>query len=197
LNRGQTAAPPGRRPVVWAAALLALIFALDAMSNAVVNSTAELGAFDEPAHLATTALILLAAAASVRVHRIPWAFALAALIASMAIDLDHIPQYLGWHGLTEGTPRPYSHSLLSVALFLCVGAITQGRPREVALGAAFGVTAHLLRDLATANGVALFWPFSKAAVTLPYAIYAAILVGCAGLVALRGREWSQLRWNRR
>ena len=104
------------------------------------------------------------------------AFLAAALVASTAIDVDHIPQYLGWHGLTEGAPRPYTHSLITPLALLLVGLLARGRLRAVALGAAVGVCAHLLRDLATASGVSLLWPLSSAGVRVPYWTYLLALV---------------------
>jgi len=47
------------------------------------------------------------------------------------------------------------------------------------LGLAFGISAHLLRDLATGPGVPLFWPLSGAAVELPYVAFVAALLAAA------------------
>jgi inner membrane protein len=169
---------------LWRGAVVVLIFifALDAVSRAVTSSTAEIGVFDEPAHLATAGLLLFALIALYR-RVVPVPFLAAALIASVAIDLDHVPQYLGWHGLTEGAPRPYTHSLVAPVILLLVAVAVDSHARQVALGAAFGVSAHLFRDLATASGVALFWPVSSTGVRLPYLLYAAGLLSLAAAVA--------------
>lgn len=65
-----------------------------------------LAPLDWSAHLAT-ALILLANLPLSAGH----AFSSAALVAAVAIDLDHVPGHLGTDLLTAGTPRPYTHSL--------------------------------------------------------------------------------------
>jgi inner membrane protein len=177
-----------RRPesIRLAALLVVAVFAADLFWSLVEDSTDSLAyaLVDEPAHLATCAIALLVLAA-VRGSAAERGFAIAALIASTAIDLDHLPHYLGSQLLMgAGLPRPYTHSLLFVALLLALGwALRSGR-REVALGIAFGVAAHLLRDLATGPGVPFFWPFSAAAVSVPYAAYAAALLLATATVAL-------------
>ena len=160
-------------------ALLGLVFALDLLWNAVVGSTGTIayGIVDEPAHLATCLIVLLAATAVTgrTPHR---GFIVAALVASVAIDLDHIPLYLGSHILTGDAPRPYSHGLLTVLILACVGLLVPVRKLRVAiLGLAVGVGLHLFRDLATGPGVPLLWPLSDATVDLPYGVFAAVLIG--------------------
>jgi inner membrane protein len=83
--------------------------------------------------------------------------------------------------LTDGLPRPASHALLTVGLLAAVGYLLPGERRPYALGAAFGVGAHLCRDVATGPGVALFWPLTSAVVKAPYVVFA---VGLAMAVAL-------------
>jgi len=65
------------------------------------------GLVDEPAHFATCAVALCLVALSGR----EWSrtFVVAALVAGVAIDLDHVPQHLGLDFLTAGTSRPYLH----------------------------------------------------------------------------------------
>lgn len=70
------------------------------------------GLLDEISHLATAALGLLVLACVIDVPR---RFYVAALIASVAIDLDHIPDYLGLLG--DQPQRPVTHSLTTVAVF--------------------------------------------------------------------------------
>lgn len=165
--------------VLWPILLVAVVVGIDVVSNAGSRS-AQLGAIDELAHLATAILVMLLLIAILPTP-LTMAFVLAALVASVALDLDHIPQYLGWQGLTEGTPRPYTHSLLTPLALCALAAVTGGRFRAVALGAALGVCAHLLRDLATANGVALLWPATSSALRMPYWTYVAVLVLVAGV----------------
>jgi inner membrane protein len=155
-----------------AIALVGAIVALDLLWSLVADSTGTIAyaTIDEPAHLATCLVGLLALSA-VLVPRPSTEFLAAALAASVAIDVDHIPGYLGWDGFTGTLPRPYSHSLLVVAVLLVVGRAATGRGRQILLGTAFGVGAHLLRDLATGPGVPLLWPVHNAAVVMPYAVY--------------------------
>jgi inner membrane protein len=172
-----------------ATALVAVILAADLLWGLLEDSTGSIayGLVDEPAHLATCALALLAAAAAgVQLSR---RFVIAALVASMAIDLDHLPHYLGSHLLMgSALPRPYTHSLLFALLLLGLGLGLRNGARQVCLGACFGVGAHLFRDLATGPGVSLFWPLSAGAVTIPYAVYAAaLLVVAATLIATARR----------
>lgn len=163
--------------------VLILIFALDALSTAGARTTAEIGVLDEPAHLATAGLLLLALVLFGR-RVVPVPFLAAALVASVALDLDHIPQYLGWNGLTDGAARPYTHSLFTLVAVLLVAVAADRHALQVALGAAFGVGAHLFRDLATGSGVVLLWPASSTTVRIPYLIYAAGLVSVASAVAI-------------
>lgn len=131
---------------------------------------------DEPAHLMTCALVLLAAIALTGAQ-LPWRFAGAALVASVAIDLDHVPGYLGSHLLMGSMPRPYTHSLLMVVVLVGVAAVAR-RPhlRQILFGIAFGVAAHLLRDIATGPGIAFLWPAVIAPIKAPYALYAGALI---------------------
>lgn len=168
------------------AALLALVVALDLVWSLTGEppSEREFGVVDEPAHLATAALLLVALVSLLRSPP-PISFAVAALVASVALDLDHIPAELGWDGLTRGTPRPYAHALWTVALFALVGLLARGRLRAIFLGVSFGVSVHLLRDLAFGGGAALVWPLSDEGARVPYAAYVGVLVGVAAVALLR------------
>ena len=170
--------------ILWPLLLVVVVVGLDLVVDADSRSTPAVAAFDEPAHLATGILVVL-----LLITLVPappaLAFVLAALVGSMAIDIDHLPLFLGWDGLSGGTPRPYTHSLVTPLLLTVVGVLAKGRLRPVALGAAVGVCAHLLRDLGTASGVALLWPFSDAAVRIPYWAYLLALVLIAAVVTAR------------
>src|SRR5262249_16876138 len=135
-------------------------------------------------HLATCAVALLALA-TVR-GRLPAAFVLAALFASVAIDFDHIPGYLGSGLLGGNQPRPDTHSLLLVFFFVGRGLLPGRRLRPIVLGIAFGLATHLLRDLATGPGIPIFWPLSSEAFTIPYAVFVFVLALCLVVVAPRG-----------
>jgi inner membrane protein len=181
-----------------AAALVVGVFVVDLFWGLVANSTGSLAyaLVDEPAHLATCAVALLAlVAAGAPVSR---RFAVAALLASTAIDVDHLPGYLGSHLLMASSmPRPYSHSALTVVLLAALGLWLRGDRREIAFGLAFGVAAHLCRDLATGPGVPLLWPLSAAAVTVPYAVYAAVLLIAGAGVIVSAPRGSRRRPRRR
>jgi membrane-bound metal-dependent hydrolase YbcI (DUF457 family) len=169
-----------------AVGLVGFVLALDLLWRVVASTTAptEFAVVDEPAHLATGLLFLLALVTLMRSRRPAPSFISAAVVASVAIDLDHVPGLLGWHGLTEGAPRPYTHSLVTPLALIVVGLMARGRARPIAFGAAFGVCAHLVRDLCTGPGVALLWPLSSAAVRLPYVVFALVLVWTAGVIAV-------------
>ncbi len=179
-----------RRPDATAAAVLVgTVVVLDLLWSLLVGSTGHLayGFLDEPAHLATCAVVLLALAASVA-GPLPRRFLVAAFVASVAIDVDHVPGLLGWDGLSGALPRPYSHSLVLVLGLVSFAALTRRRDaREVALGVALGISAHLLRDLATGPGVPLAWPLSDDVVSVPYALFALGLAAAAVVVALPRR----------
>src|SRR5208282_1717894 len=109
------------------------------------------GLVDEVAHLSTAALGLLVLA---RFIDAPRRFCVAALIASVAIDVDHIPLYLGLLG--SQAQRPVTHSLLTVAVFVAA-AVASRRHRAVLAGVATGLVLHFARDLAEGPGVRVFW----------------------------------------
>jgi inner membrane protein len=163
------------RTDLLAAALLCVIAAADVLVAALDPPVGLLlGVLDEPAHLATTGLVLLA------LPHVSRPFAGAALVASVAIDIDHLPLELGSDFLTAGTTRPYTHSLLG-AVVIAVLVLAATRRRPIAAGVLVGLLAHFLRDLATGNGVALAWPLTDGSARFPYVVYFAIVT----LLALR------------
>ncbi len=176
-------APRRAEPTRLAVALVGAIVCIDLLWNLVEGSTGAIayGIVDEPAHLATCLVVLLAVIA-ISGRRPPLPFVVAALIASVAIDVDHLPAYLGWNGLTGTLPRPYSHSLLVVLLLVGFGRVSRRTARQVSYGLALGVATHLFRDLATGPGVPFLWPLTDATFTLPYAV-CAVTLALAALAA--------------
>ncbi|MDX6720713.1 MAG: hypothetical protein QOJ63_2967 [Solirubrobacteraceae bacterium] len=124
------------------------------------------GPLDELAHLLTGALVLAALRGLVDRR-----FAIGLLVASVLIDVDHVPGLLGLDWITRGTDRPYTHSLLTIAVVALSAAVWRGR-RSLLLGALLGIGAHLARDLSeSASGVPLAWPLSLGSFTLPHWTY--------------------------
>jgi membrane-bound metal-dependent hydrolase YbcI (DUF457 family) len=142
------------------------------------------GTLDEPAHVATVVIILAA---------FGWWFGrwfvIGALVGSVAIDLDHIPPYLGVDFFTRGTPRPYTHSLATVLIVGLAALALRGHWGEALLGAGVGLLGHFFRDMCepSQKGVALFWPISNGGIRLPYAVYAAT-IGALVLIGLMRRS---------
>jgi inner membrane protein len=150
---------------VWAYPLLLAGVALgfDAADRRVQFGLLRTGPLDEVAHLATAALGLLVLACFIDVPR---RFYIAALIASVAIDLDHIPLYLGL--LADRSQRPVTHSLATVVVFAGAAAASR-RHRAVLAGAATGLVLHFARDIAEGPpGVRMLWPLQGTAWTASY-----------------------------
>jgi hypothetical protein len=133
------------------------------------------GPLDEVAHLATAALGLLVLA---RFIDVPGRFYGAALIASVAIDLDHIPYYLGL--LTGLNQRPITHSLATVAVFTGAAAASR-RHRAVLAGTAAGLLLHFARDIVEGPpGVRMLWPLQKTAWIANYWWFLGMIILFAG-----------------
>lgn len=149
----------------------AALAAADWASQRAGESVVPGGPLDETAHVLTTLLVLWALG-----PRVSQRFMFPALIASFAIDVDHIPSRLGEQWLTAGTPRPYTHSLLTIATVLLAARLSQRR-RDLLLGVALGLAVHFFRDLAEpGSGVALLWPLSYHAFSFPHAVYLLAMV---------------------
>ncbi len=141
---------------------------------------------DEPCHL-LTAVILLGAITRWLGRPPSRPFTWALLAASVPIDVDHLPAEFGFGQQTYGSlPRPYTHALWLLVLVILVAVLVAGRSRAggrpraalaaaILAGAAWGLAAHFLRDLATAP-IALLWPLSSAWLQLPYGFYLAALL---------------------
>ena len=155
-------------------------------------SVASLGPLDESAHLLTMLFVLWALGC-----RLDRPFAKAALVTSMAIDVDHIPQYLGWSGLTKGTPRPYTHSLLTILILLGVAlvasyrSVSRGGARwpglsQIMSGLAVGVGVHFCRDMTEpASGVSLLWPISYHSFNFQHWTYVIAMAALATVCLVR------------
>lgn len=164
------------------AGLLALVVCVDLVLAARSWSLLPNGLLDETGHLATAALVLLATLGWRRCRRHA-AAAVAALAASVLIDADHIPLYLGVpHVAAQG--RPYSHSLVTPVLLLLASALVR-RWRPVLAGAAGGVLLHFVRDIGTGPGLPLHWPLAADSVLVPYLAYLAVVVLAAALATAR------------
>ncbi|MBV9336932.1 MAG: metal-dependent hydrolase [Solirubrobacterales bacterium] len=178
MAHGRTTQPgaPARRlrllelsPATLTVAVLALAGA-DWGSQLAGDSLIPGGPLDEIAHLLTTLLVFWAIGSRARAR-----FLVPAMVASVAIDLDHIPGRLGADWLTAGTPRPYTHSLLAILVVLAT-AVLWPRRRDVLLGVAIGLAIHFWRDMAEGgSAVSLLWPISYHPFQYPHGVYVAVV----------------------
>ncbi len=144
----------------WACPVLLAGVALgfDAVDRRMPFNLLGSGPIDETAHLATAALGLLVLACFVEAPR---RFHVAALVASVAIDLDHIPLYMGL--LADQAQRPVTHSLATVIVFAWFALLSR-RYRAVLTGCAVGLVLHFARDIAEGPpGVRMLWPLQQTA----------------------------------
>jgi inner membrane protein len=157
---------------LWAVPILlaGVALAFDAADRRVPFSVLASGALDEVAHLVTGALGMLALACFIEAPR---RYYVAGLIASVAIDLDHIPLYLG---LGNPDQRPVTHSLTTV-LVIVVAAALSPRHRAVLAGAATGLLIHFARDIAEGSpGVRMIWPLQNTAWTATSRWFLAMII---------------------
>lgn len=156
----------GRESIrLWGFPLLlaGLALGFDAADRSVPFSVLETGLLDEPCHLATGALGLLALSCFIDV---PLRFYVAGMTASVAIDLDHIPLYLGLLGNED--QRPVTHSLATV-IVVVGAAVVWRRHRAVLTGVVAGLLIHFARDIAEGPpGVRMLWPLQDTAWTASY-----------------------------
>ncbi len=167
----------------WPLVLATGIFGVDGIFRLWKPPIWIAAALDEPAHLATTTLLLGTLQRPMSVD-----FAASALLASVLIDTDHIPWLLGSTILSDGTSRPYAHSLLTIIATLALASKQLAQRRRLALGGAFGLMAHFTRDTVTSEGLPLFWPASRSSVRLPYPCYGILISVLAGLALRRARN---------
>jgi inner membrane protein len=175
----------------WAGPLLlaGVALAFDAADRRIPFGVWTTGPVDEVAHLATAALGLLVLA---RFIDAPRRFYVAALIASVAIDADHIPLYLGLLG--NQAQRPVTHSLSTVAVFVAAAAASR-RHRAVLAGVATGLVLHFARDIAEGYpGVRVFWPLQDTSWMVSYRWFLGmILVLTAARLVLVGTGFPDAR----
>jgi inner membrane protein len=162
------------RPVRWWAGpllLAAVALAFDAADRRIPFGVWTTGPVDEVAHLSTAALGLLVLA---RFIAAPRRFYVAALIASVAIDADHIPLYFGLLG--NQAQRPVTHSLSTVAVVVLAAAASR-RHRTVLAGVATGLVLHFARDIAEGYpGVRVFWPLQDTSWIAGYRWFVGMIV---------------------
>jgi hypothetical protein len=157
----------------WAGPLLlaAAALAFDAIDRRIAFGVWTTGPVDEVTHLSTAALGLLVLACFIDAPRRSY---VAALIASVAIDLDHIPLYLGLLG--DEAQRPVTHSLSTVAVFAAAAAASR-RHRAVLAGVATGLVLHFARDIAEGYpGVRVFWPLEDFSWMVSYRWFLGLIV---------------------
>ena len=150
---------------------------------------------DEPCAVATT-LVILGAITRFRGTPPSPKFGWSMLAWAVLIDIDHLPLEFGSSAFTAGTPRPYFHALW-VPVVLIVAAVgvrywpqrakTSAAAVSILAGAAWGISSHFLRDVATAP-MSLWWPVTKAAVQVPYWWYVLALLVIVALPPIRQRR---------
>jgi hypothetical protein len=116
-----------------------------------------------------------------------------AILGALMIDLDHVPLLLHLAQPPDGSTRPFSHSLSSVAVLLGITVIDVRR-RQFWGSVALGVGSHLFRDLARGH-VLLWWPLSSHPVGISYESYALVTGTLILTVALRGFPLTKSRRN--
>jgi inner membrane protein len=142
-----------------------------------------LAALDWPAHLTTAALVLGALPRRLHPRLAAWALA-----GSVAIDLDHIPMYLGFREMTTlDGGRPVTHSLTTAAALLGASVPARGRARTVLAGLGTGVLLHFVRDIGTGPGLPLLWPFRRVNVHVPYLAHFGAIALAAAVPVFRRR----------
>lgn len=159
--------------------LLVIVLGLDSLAQAEGPGLIVGGLLDEPAHLATAALILTALAGP------EWLLShlrltSSAMAASMAIDIDHIPLYAHVPHIAVDGGRPFTHSAVTV-MVLALLAFAVRRNQTIFLGFSAGVALHFARDVATGPGLSLWWPLSDKRIEVQYSAY---ILGLCALVVV-------------
>jgi len=126
------------------------------------------GLWDEPAHLATGALVAL------NLPGRPRAWRAGLLAGSLLPDVDHVPLALAERHPSMDDPRPPTHSLFAV---LPLFTLARATGSEAVAGVAWGSLVHFARDLAMGNGAPLLAPLHRGDLRMPYPLYAAAVAG--------------------
>lgn len=180
-----------RRSLPWIGGV-ALVVALDAFERSAVMNADRIGVarvidfvlgsvIETLGHIVTVVLCLAVLAAFG--VRAPARFAVGAVLGAMLIDLDHIPEWLGWSARTAESVRPVFHSVFTVVVIALAVVWLPARWRTFGLGVVFGTLTHLARDIAM-GGIPLFWPLTDVAAAVPYGVYVGLMLGFA--VAIGG-----------
>jgi hypothetical protein len=155
--------------------LAGIALAFDAADRRVPFSVLASGPLDEVAHPAFAALGMLVLTCLID---LPRRFYVAALIASVAIDLDHVPLYHGLLG--DHDQRPVTHSLGTVIIF-AAAAVASRRHRAVFAGIVTGLVLHFARDIAEGPpGVRMLWPLQQTAWTASYWWFLGMVIALTG-----------------
>jgi inner membrane protein len=141
-----------------------------------------MAAIDWPAHVTTAALVLGALPRELAPETAAWALA-----GSVAIDIDHVPLYVGLPQVAVGEEgRPFTHSLVTTAALFAGSRFARGRRRTALTGLAAGTLLHFVRDIGTGPGLPLLWPFSRRTFRVPYPAYLAPVAVAAVARAVAG-----------
>ena len=170
--------PGGFAAVVFAADFLFHVTEPMALGPNTIHRITLLVLLDWPAHMATGAVAVVALIAWR--SSITRAFWFSTIVASVAIDLDHLgvllPRWMGWWNLNIPEEEVWPLHNLTTCAILWGGVVgLQGQWKSAARGAAFGVAVHLVRDAAT-GGLFPLWPAVAWKASLPYSGYAAALL---------------------
>lgn len=164
------------------AVMTVCLICADAGSRLAGDSVFPGGPLDETGHFLTTLLFFWALG-----PRACRRFLAPALLASVVIDIDHLPAQFGSQWLTAGTPRPYTHSLLTIAIVLGIALLWRGR-RDLWLGVAIGLAIHFWRDIGEGSaGLSLLWPFSSHSFQYPHGLYVGVMAAVVLIAATRCR----------
>lgn len=131
------------------------------------------GVADEVSHLLSGAIVGLGL-----VRLVPSIQLIPVLLGSVAMDIDHVPDVLGWMAPEGPSSRFVTHGLATVGVVGSIALVDRGRALAW-ISIACGLLVHLFRDAATGSIIA-GWPLSHSPFTIPYAAY----IGCLACIAI-------------
>ena len=114
----------------------------------------------------------------------------------MLIDVDHVPEILRTGTLDWDGSRPPTHSIATIVALCILSVMLPGAWKRTVLAVAFGIAAHLFRDMAT-GGVPLFWPVTSKTVEIEYGTYFLCLTGFVVIAVVRLMTGSRVLRSRR